>query len=155
MTKLTNDNNFRIFLKNQYNNPNLVYINKENLNESIYDNKDLYYQTNTFKMADLIKADINKIVKSEKINDINNIVFAYATIYINSKIGLLYNNIVLTKNQSDKFELYGIIQIKDTSLSDEEKEYFKFYSKTGIVKYDSGIITVELNVGDKDEALNI
>lgn len=120
------------------NNVDFVY-KKEN--ENIKD-KAFHNQITTYKIADIIKLDINTINVDDKKN-----VLSYINMYISPKVEVLYNDIKLVTNIEDKQAIYGTIIIKNKNLSEEEKAFFKKYSEqfNKKIKYDAEHITILFN----------
>ena len=95
-------------------------------------------------IANLVRIDINIISISEKNDNIDNILFAYTTNYINPKLEVVYFNVDLMKNDNNKFELYGEIKLKNVNLDDKELNFLKEYSKLypNVVKFEGDNIII-------------
>lgn len=97
-------------------------------------------------IANLVKIDINIISISEKYDNIDNILFAYTTNYVNPKLEVVYFNVDLMKNDNNKFELYGEIKLKNVNLDDKELNFLKEYSELypNVVKFEGDNIIINL-----------
>ena len=95
------------------------------------------------KVYDLLKFDITIIYNP---ND-KNIFLAYLTKYINPKLDVVYDDSILVKNNNDKFDVFGKIIFKDTNLSKEDKDFFKYYKEKypNVVNVEDNFITIIFN----------
>ena len=120
----------------------LFYENKKiNLNK---EKDSLFKKVLRSNIANLVRIDINIISISEKNDNIDNILFAYTTNYINPKLEVVYFNVDLMKNDNNKFELYSEIKLKNVNLDDKELNFLKEYSKLypNVVKFEGDNIII-------------
>lgn len=120
----------------------LFYENKKiNFNK---EKDSLFKKVLRSNIANLVRIDINIISISEKYDNIDNILFAYTTNYINPKLEVVYFNVDLMKNDNNKFELYGEIKLKNVNLDDKELNFLKEYSKLypNVVKFEGDNIII-------------
>lgn len=108
----------------------------------------LYNEKTRYTLGDLVKIDINKISTSNNFSNFDNILLAYATVNIHPKLNVLHNDIILAKNNDNKFYIYGKLIIKNSELTDTDKNFFRQYAETykNRVTYNDDVIIVKFNM---------
>ena len=129
---------------------------KENVQELMYHKENerirgdkLYIQKLRYSLGELIQIDVNKVAKTNDFNNFDNIILAYPTVNISPKIEVLHNGVIQVLNQSNEFDIYGELLVKN-NLEGKDKEFFIEYSKLhpDRVTYKDDVISIRFNMSD-------